>query len=728
MSSSTDAADATAAATKEREEDGGETTKTTMTAKGDGGAGDAASTDADDVPDGHSLIVEGSARMIYPSDDNTVFYNPVQVQNRDVSVLMISLYAERRLKARAAKARKKEMLDELRAKGVPQKEWDTKGLAQKAEAEMENVDWRARAKDTSKSEDGIRILEALAASGLRSVRYWQEIPGVRQVVINDLEDAAVELGRKNVAFNKLDGDLCSCSSPDDVNVSGEKGRGYYDGIRVQQSDATHEMYLSRRPPALRPENITPTQRQQKEQYDVIDLDPYGSASPFLDGAVQAVVSGGLLCVTCTDMAALGGSHPETCYGRYSGMPVQRAEYLQELALRILLKDVATCAARYGRSIRPVLSVGMAFYVRCFMEVNDDKKGVNDLSLSIGSVYQSARCPSFHTIPHGTFGHGNRNTYQPSRGPSTPQCSETGGPFKVAGPAWLGPLHDMDVVNEAVRRLELPNGTGTVLPLATRTPLHGLLTSVSEELPDVPLYYTLPGLCKTLGCQSPPLRAVRAALVNAGYRASAYHKESSAIKTDAPGPVVWDIMRAWCKEHPPKARGGGRSKKERRVERKKQHRARQEQKQKRGEGGEIGNDANGNSGGDEEMAEQPAETTEVNKDERRGGETDNGEAKKDDDDTKDSGGEHPPSIAALILAKEPTIEVDFTIPDGFEKDRKKAQRFPHNPQANWGPKPKASGGVGGRKRKAPEEKEGQSGTKETSGTNVEGTTAAKRDKT
>jgi N2,N2-dimethylguanosine tRNA methyltransferase len=38
------------------------------------------------------------------------------------------------------------------------------------------------------------------------------------------------------------------------------------------------------------------------QFDVIDLDPYGSAAPFMDAAVQSVKDGGLLCVTCTDMA------------------------------------------------------------------------------------------------------------------------------------------------------------------------------------------------------------------------------------------------------------------------------------------------------------------------------------------------------------------------------------------------------------------------------------------
>lgn len=68
-----------------------------------------------------------------------------------------------------------------------------------------------------------------------------------------------------------------------------------------------------------------------QKYDVVDLDPYGSAAPFIDGAVQAVSEGGnkqwrqiyiaiqltvlnigLLCVTCTDLAILTGSmHPET---------------------------------------------------------------------------------------------------------------------------------------------------------------------------------------------------------------------------------------------------------------------------------------------------------------------------------------------------------------------------------------------------------------------------------
>jgi tRNA (guanine26-N2/guanine27-N2)-dimethyltransferase len=56
------------------------------------------------------------------------------------------------------------------------------------------------------------------------------------------------------------------------------------------------------------------ERRTKNRFDAIDLDPYGTASPFIDGAVQAVQDGGLLCVTCTDAALLAGTnYPEkTC--------------------------------------------------------------------------------------------------------------------------------------------------------------------------------------------------------------------------------------------------------------------------------------------------------------------------------------------------------------------------------------------------------------------------------
>jgi hypothetical protein len=53
------------------------------------------------------------------------------------------------------------------------------------------------------------------------------------------------------------------------------------------------------------------------------------------------------------------------------------------------------------------------------------------------------------------------------------------------------------------------------PTQTFERLHGLLTSVSEELEDCPLYYTLPSLCETLHCTSPKMDDFKSALINAG---------------------------------------------------------------------------------------------------------------------------------------------------------------------------------------------------------------------
>ncbi|KAL7455636.1 hypothetical protein ACHAWC_007622 [Mediolabrus comicus] len=438
------------------------------------------------------------------------------------------------------------------------------------------------------------------------------------MVVNDLDPGAIDLAGENVLRNGLEEVLVKDDDDDIDDNRNNQGDTSMDdegidnsnnnindplkrynlrprGIKLQVGDATHEMYMSRIPPTLHPSQYNTTQaKYQKTQYDVIDLDPYGSAAPFLDAALQSIVSGGLMCITCTDMAALGGSHPETCYGRYGAFPVQRSGYLQELALRILLYHVqrsgylqelalrillyhvSIIAGRYGRTIRPVLSVGMAFYCRVFVEVWDDKAGVNNLSLSHGHLFQSTKCSSFHVTPvatnesvsaklNGSNNDPNKkvsNVYRNGRGPcdlGEAVCGETGASYKLGGPLWTGPLHDLDVVNDAIMRLEKaeandglnPTGGTPVFPLHMSKTLHGLLVSVSEELPDVPLYHNLPAICSTVNSTTIPMKTFKAALVNAGYRVSAYHKDPNAVKTDAPNHVIWDIVRAYCKENPPK---------------------------------------------------------------------------------------------------------------------------------------------------------------------------------
>jgi tRNA (guanine26-N2/guanine27-N2)-dimethyltransferase len=109
-------------------------------------------------------------------------------------------------------------------------------------------------------------------------------------------------------------------------------------------------------------------RNPLKRFDIIDLDPYGSAAPFVDAAIQAVADGGLICVTCTDMAVLsGGNNIETCFGNYGTMPL-KTPFCHELALRSVLRMVEQSAARYKKHIIPLVSCSIDFYVRLFLKV------------------------------------------------------------------------------------------------------------------------------------------------------------------------------------------------------------------------------------------------------------------------------------------------------------------------------------------------------------------------
>lgn len=495
--------------------------------------------------------------MQFPADEDTaVFYNPVQVQNRDLSILMITLHAEQR------HAKEVEKWANRNARRATTKTTTTTTATtpmaavtcdQTIDHATNHSDVENNAMTKNGDEDsiipGLCILDALAASGLRSMRYWKECPYVHHITINDLDPAARERAFANLEHNGLTEHFI-----DNVSVLAETATDLPrpKGIGIQTGDATDVMYNCRQRNRQR-NNLPILPSTTKQQWDVIDLDPYGSAAPFLDAAIQSIANGGLLNVTCTDMAALGGSHPETCFGRYGCMPLTRSGYLQELALRILLHTLATTAARYGRSIRPLLSVGMDFYVRVFVEVQDDKAGVQDLSLMVGNVYQSTQCPSFYLGRSGQMGGKKNNVYQPGRLPLCGKCEETGGFLKVGGPLWMGPLHDHEMLKQGMERLKAtPNGSSRpdTQYLATKDRLRGLLRSCYEELPDCPLFYRLPDLSQCLHLSTPPLVDIQSALVNAGYRVSGYHKDPVAIKTNAPVKVLWDVLRAWAQRHPP----------------------------------------------------------------------------------------------------------------------------------------------------------------------------------
>ncbi len=234
-------------------------------------------------------------------------------------------------------------------------------------------------------------------------------------------------------------------------------------------------------------------------FDYVDLDPYGTPVPFARTALDAVVTGGVLAVTATDMMVLAGVQPDACERRYGARPV-RGRLGPEGGLRILLAFLDRAANERGRSVRPLFAYVRDHHVRAYLELRDGRDPA-----PVGTIVpETWSGPPLHAGP-------------------------------PIGPLWLGPLFDPDLV----AALEVPGTAARPREVVT------FLERVrSESKVDVPFYYEPNALAQATGVPRPPAMAsLIAALAARGYRAARTHARPEGIRTDADRSVVADVVRA-----------------------------------------------------------------------------------------------------------------------------------------------------------------------------------------
>lgn len=255
------------------------------------------------------VVQEGTARIPYST--NAVFYNSVQVFNRDLSIMVVRSFIDL-LKDESSRAKKK--------------------------VEFHGAD----------------MIEALSATGLRSIRMWNEVNSLaedaqstrdlRSIVINDLDPAAVEAIERNLTSNGL-GDL---TLPWTTETSGSDRP-----LRVSCGDCNLVMSLGDRDHRRLKGKVVDD--ASPKQFHIVDLDPYGTASPHLSPAITALHNGGLLCVTSTDAAVLSGKWNDKSWALYGSAPPFNSSFHHEIAVRTLLHTISVEAGRQGRYIVPSLS-------------------------------------------------------------------------------------------------------------------------------------------------------------------------------------------------------------------------------------------------------------------------------------------------------------------------------------------------------------------------------------
>jgi tRNA (guanine26-N2/guanine27-N2)-dimethyltransferase len=314
-------------------------------------------------------------------------------------------------------------------------------------------------------------LDALAASGARGLRVAKEAE-VEDVTLNDVSPRAVALIEENAERNGLE------------------------GCEILTTNA----------------NVLMHQRH----FEAVDLDPFGSPSPFLAAASRSALE--YLFITATDTAPLCGAHLKSGIRKYMAVPV-KADHHREMGARVLLGAAARELARVDKGMRPLLTHVSDHYARVYLRVVKGAKMADKTLEGMGHLEQCRSCGRWRAVS----GMGCR---------SSGTCSFCGERVDVAGPLWLGPIQDRDLIIKAIANIEVSEARSD---RAIR-----LLQLCADEITE-PMYYDYHKLCRKFKATPGSAEDLVERLRSGGWRASRTHFSGVGIKTDAPFEVLKEIL-------------------------------------------------------------------------------------------------------------------------------------------------------------------------------------------
>jgi tRNA (guanine26-N2/guanine27-N2)-dimethyltransferase len=324
-------------------------------------------------------------------------------------------------------------------------------------------------------EGGWRVLDGLCGSGVRGLRIALEVERVSEVVLNDGDPEAAALALRQAERLRVAGVRATARSLDEALAD------------------------------------------RASRFDFIDIDPYGSPARFFTGAATRTSTGGVVAATATDVAALCGVYPDACVRRYGAAPLHN-EWMKETAARILLGAAARKAGAAERAIEPLATLAAEHFIRVIFRVLKGKAAGDRAAGHLGFLKVD---PAGKAAPRAV-------PFAPLM--KDPEALAGFGP--VAGPLWIGPLHDPALL----ARVDLPpwlEGSGALARFLREAPGEALLP---------PWHFDLDRAASALhGSPPPTLRAVEA-LQEAGFQAAPTHFSPKAVKTTASPAQLGEVLR------------------------------------------------------------------------------------------------------------------------------------------------------------------------------------------
>ncbi len=331
-------------------------------------------------------------------------------------------------------------------------------------------------------EGALRVCEPLAGCGVRGIRFAREVEGVEEVILNDINPTAFKMIQYNVELNNLS------------------------NVKVFNEDAN--LLLNR-------------YASPRRRFDYIDVDPFGTPVTFMDSAVRALKDGGLIALTATDMAPLCGVFPNVALRKYGGRSI-RAEYHNEVAIRLLIGSLASTAAKHNIGVNVLFSYGVDHYVRVYAEIMYGARRADESLNMMGYILHCFNCfnrrSEFGIIP------------EMSR-----TCERCGSRMDVAGPLWLGRIFDREFcisMRENMYRLSLRG----------ERRIRKLLDVIQEEIDDSVTYFVIDRVSDRFNLAPPPVRDVVERLRRMGFKSSGTYLNPKGIRTNAPAWTLIEVVR------------------------------------------------------------------------------------------------------------------------------------------------------------------------------------------
>jgi tRNA (guanine26-N2/guanine27-N2)-dimethyltransferase len=246
-----------------------------------------------------------------------------------------------------------------------------------------------------KDHGSLRVLDAMTACGVRSLRHFTE----SQADFIWANDSNPEIS------NILEHNLSQVSS---------------DRYRISYQDANR---------------VFMDCQLRDDFYDLVDVDCFGSPAPFLNGCLGATVLNGLIYLTSTDGRSFTGHALKNCLSDY-GACGRNHPAGHEQGLRILIGKIQQFAATRGFGIEPIFSFFSGQTYRVMLRFVSKAKLTPE---NYGFLGYCSHCGNYQAIAWRDLGRS--------------RCPHDQHNLTMSGPLWLGALHESAMIDRYITLAE-----------------------------------------------------------------------------------------------------------------------------------------------------------------------------------------------------------------------------------------------------------------------------------